>query len=79
MHEWNETGPQTQTQALTRLVDKAKNPAKEFVEAVATLLKAGEYTLESYGVDSAHFSGERESVAVKLNDRTTLTIQLVKG
>lgn len=67
------------TTAIVRLVDKAKDPAHEFLDAVAALLRAREYKLDAYGVESNHYSGERESASVRLNDRTTLTVQLVRG
>jgi hypothetical protein len=68
-----------QTTALARLVDKAKGPAEEFLGAVGAVLKAGQYTLDAYGVESNHYSGQRESASVKLDERTTLTIQMVKA
>lgn len=74
MHETEE-----QTTAIIRLVDKAKTPAQEFLDAVGTLLKAREYKLNAYGVESASWQGERESATVQLGEKTTLTIQLVKS
>lgn len=70
---------ETETTAVVRLVDKAKDPANEFLDAVGTILRSREYKLDAYGVESNHYSGERESASVRLNDRTTLTIQLTRS
>lgn len=80
MHgEYNETGPTPQTTALTRMVDKARTPAKEFLRAVGTVLTQGDYQLGAYGVDSENQWSERESASIKLDQNTTLTVTLTKS
>lgn len=70
--------PQTTT-ALARLVDKAKAPADEFLGAVGAILRAGQYQLSAYGVDSENQWADRESATIKLDDKTTLTVQLSRA
>lgn len=65
-----------ETTAIMRLVDKAKTPAQEFLAAIGTLLRAGDYKLNAYGVDSTGWQGERESATIQLDEKTTLTVQL---
>lgn len=68
-----------ETHAITRLVDKAHSPAKDFLKAIATVLSVGDYQLSAYGVDSENQWAERESASVKLDERTTLTIALSRS
>lgn len=68
-----------ETTAITRLVDKARTPAEDFLKAVGTILTAGDFTLDAYGVESSNWQGERESASVKLDSNTTLTVQLVRA
>jgi hypothetical protein len=78
MYESQNDKPQTTT-ALARLVDKAKAPADEFLAAIGTILRAGQYQLGAYGVDSEGQWADRESATIKLDEKTTLTIQLTRS
>lgn len=68
-----------ETTAVTRLVDKARTPAQDFLKAVGVILSRGDYTLDAYGVESANWQGERESASIKLDANTTLTVQLTRA
>lgn len=67
-----------ETKDVTRLVDKAKTPADEFLTRVARLIQLGTFKLKAYGVDSGHYGGERESASIQVNGQD-ITISLQQG